>query len=67
MAGQVVWASVGAPDPYLPGLVVELEAPVSFVDHAVMELAEQDQVGQAGQPAPGPEEDVMGVAPAGWP
>jgi hypothetical protein len=46
-----------------PGCV---DVPAVVVDDSVVVSAEQDQVGQLGGAAVGPEPDVVGVAPAGW-
>ena len=64
-ADEVVQRAVGSVDPYDSLGGVEDEPPSSFVDHGVVELAQQDDVAKAGGTAQPPRDDVVALAP-GW-
>ena len=44
----------------------DVDVPAVVVDDSVVVSAQEDQVGEFGGAAVGPEPDVVGVAPAGW-
>ena len=66
-ADEVVGAAVGSGGADVAGVGVEVQPPAVFVDEAVVESAEQDQVGQAGRAAVGPMGEVVAVAPGRGP
>src|SRR5690606_847852 len=62
---QFVGSAVGAVDVEFAGGGVEVDAPVSFVDFAVVVSAEQEQVVDVGAAAVPPGQEVVGVGPGG--
>jgi len=62
-ARSLLWVDPGWWGELGPPIVSDVDCPISFVEQAVVEPADQDRVAESGSPAIDPVNNMMPVAP----